>query len=399
MEEWDYEENNKLGLDPKTVSTGNNIKTYWRCRKCGHVWASVLKHRVRGSGCPCCAGKIIVQGINDLASQNKKLAAEWHLTKNTLKPTEVTVNSNKKVWWQCPTCGHEWQAVIASRNNGRGCPSCRQKGISFPELALVFYLKKIYSDTKHRYKDLGFELDIFIPSLSLGIEYDGSYWHKNKLEKDNLKDQKCKENNIKLIRLRAHSLFSTKYADIIWCKEDSYDDFLTAMNKLFEVLKIQYDFIIDLEKDFEEIIDTKKLKELENSLAIKYPELVAEWHPVKNGNLKPENFSYNSHKKVWWQCPDCEYEWQATIANRARGSDCPRCNILKKYTTPPPKDSIEVKHAYGTTWSEEDIKILKEWYPFEGSQVINRLPHKSINAIRAKAYKLNLKINKDKGDY
>ena len=29
-----------------------------------------------------------------------------------------------------------------------------------------------------------------------------------------------------------------------------------------------------------------------------YPELVAQWHPTKNGELKPENISFGSHKKV-----------------------------------------------------------------------------------------------------
>ena len=35
----------------------------------------------------------------------------------------------------------------------------------------------------------GLELDIFYPSLKLGIEYDGYYWHKDKIEKDKLKKQ------------------------------------------------------------------------------------------------------------------------------------------------------------------------------------------------------------------
>ncbi|MCH5314701.1 MAG: zinc-ribbon domain-containing protein, partial [Eubacterium sp.] len=33
---------------------------------------------------------------------------------------------NKKVWWKCCK-GHEWQATISDRNNGRGCPYCSGK--------------------------------------------------------------------------------------------------------------------------------------------------------------------------------------------------------------------------------------------------------------------------------
>ena len=32
------------------------------------------------------------------------------------------------------------------------------------------------------------ELDIYIPSLHLAIEYDGAHWHKNKSENDNYKN-------------------------------------------------------------------------------------------------------------------------------------------------------------------------------------------------------------------
>jgi hypothetical protein len=67
-----------------------------------------------------------------LAYRFPELAKERHPTKNgTLLPSQVFPGSNKKVWWKC-TEGHEWQAVIYSRNNGNGCPICanekRKKG-------------------------------------------------------------------------------------------------------------------------------------------------------------------------------------------------------------------------------------------------------------------------------
>ena len=55
---------------------------------------------------------------------------------------DVLPNSNKKAWWLCKN-GHEWQAVIANRTNGRGCPVCNsEQNTSFPEYAIVYYLKK-----------------------------------------------------------------------------------------------------------------------------------------------------------------------------------------------------------------------------------------------------------------
>ena len=64
------------------------------------------------------------------------LAREWHTRKNPgLTPYEVTPGSGKKVWWICKE-GHEWEAVINSRNRGSGCPFCsRQKNASFTNVA------------------------------------------------------------------------------------------------------------------------------------------------------------------------------------------------------------------------------------------------------------------------
>ena len=46
------------------------------------------------------------------------------------------------------------------------------------------------------------ELDIFVPSLFIAIEYDGEYWHKNKYAKDLTKNIECERNDIRLIRVR-----------------------------------------------------------------------------------------------------------------------------------------------------------------------------------------------------
>lgn len=56
-----------------------------------------------------------------------------------------------------------------------------------------------------------------------------------------------------------------------------------------------------------------------------YPELAAQWHPTRNGELQPGDFTAGSERKVWWQCEE-GHEWQALIENRARkGQKCPYC--------------------------------------------------------------------------
>jgi len=59
-------------------------------------------------------------------SDNAQLMAEWDWERNSelgMDPPNLTCGSHKKVWWKCDK-GHEWQAVIGSRNNGCGCPYC-----------------------------------------------------------------------------------------------------------------------------------------------------------------------------------------------------------------------------------------------------------------------------------
>jgi len=69
---------------------------------------------------------------------------------------------------------------------------------------------------------------------------------------------------------------------------------------------------------------------LSNCLARINPELAKEWHPTKNGSLTPFDVTYNSNKKVWWQCKkEKEHVWMTTINSRSKGSGCPDCSKLR----------------------------------------------------------------------
>jgi DNA-directed RNA polymerase subunit RPC12/RpoP len=123
--EWDYEKNGSL--IPEVFCIGSTAKAWWKCDK-GHSWRTQIRTR-KESGCPYCAGQMVLAGYNDLATTNPTLAAQWDLGKNgALCPKDVSANSGVKAWWRCAQ-GHQWKAVIASRNNGNGCPYCAGKAI------------------------------------------------------------------------------------------------------------------------------------------------------------------------------------------------------------------------------------------------------------------------------
>ena len=125
-------------LLPSQVGAGTKRKVWWKCHL-GHEWEASVSSRNKGSGCPYCAGQRAISGVNDLSTVNPGLAAEWHPNKNgPLYPNQIMPKSSRKVWW-LGKCGHEWEATVANRKSGNGCPFCSGRKIlkGFNDLATV----------------------------------------------------------------------------------------------------------------------------------------------------------------------------------------------------------------------------------------------------------------------
>jgi hypothetical protein len=323
MTEWHWERNKELGFSPEKLTCGSGRKVWWRCAN-GHEWQAIIANRNKGQGCPYCAGRYAVKGINDLQTVNPELAEEWNYEKNDgLMPINVLPNSNKKVWWVCSK-GHEWQATINSRNNGNGCPVCStEQKTSFPEYALVYYLGKYGLEAVHLFKENGYELDVYIPSKRVAIEYDGFYWHKDKVGNDLEKNQKCKKDSIRLYRIREGlpSLSDTSKDYLVHRYQDNLALVLTEV--LSDIVGICVD--VNLERDALAIENLREHTQKTSSLLLSNPEIAHEWNHEKNGRLKPEVITAGSRKKVWWVCSK-GHEWQATIASRNSGNGCPYCS-------------------------------------------------------------------------
>jgi hypothetical protein len=95
-----------------------------------------------------------------------------------------------------------------------------------------------------------------------------------------------------------------------------------------------------------------------NDLATKNPDLAAEWHPSKNGDLMPEDVTSSSNKKVWWLCSE-SHEWEATINRRNSGSGCPFCSGYF---------AIVGETDLGTL----DPNLALEWHPTKNGDVTPR---------------------------
>jgi len=143
--EWHPDKNKSFKPSDCTISSGK--KVWWRCKK-GHEWQSVVSARTGKDycGCPYCYGRYPIPGVNDLATINPSLAAEWHFEKNkNLKPSQVMPYSNRRVWWICGK-NHEWKASVADRTISKGCPFCSGRRPIVGETDLATLMPEIASE-------------------------------------------------------------------------------------------------------------------------------------------------------------------------------------------------------------------------------------------------------------
>lgn len=80
------------------------------------------------------------------------------------------------------------------------------KNVSKGEREVQQLVRDVYSDSLNNDRKVikPLELDIYIPSLRVGIEYDGDYWHSLDYmkQRDVIKEQLCLSKNITLIRVK-----------------------------------------------------------------------------------------------------------------------------------------------------------------------------------------------------
>ena len=207
--------------------------------------------------------------MQSLKNLYPKIAEEWHPTKNgDLKPDQVPYGSDKKVWWKCPKGeDHEWEAQVYNRSHGTGCPFCsRRRAGKDSNLAVLF------------------------PDLA-------KEWHYEK--NGDLKPEN----------------FAKRSGKKVWwqCPKEEDHDWETTIAARSNGSGCPYCVGQKVSKD--------------NNFAELFPDIAKEWHPAKNGDLKPDQVSFGSKKKVWWQCPKGEgHEWETQVCNRSNGTGCPFCS-------------------------------------------------------------------------
>jgi len=92
------------------------------------------------------------------------------------------------------------------------------------------------------------------------------------------------------------------------------------------------------------------------NLEVLYPDIAKQWHPTKNGDLKPKNFLPLSHKKIWWKC-DKDHEYDARISHRTgRNQGCSYC--------------ANKKVGYGNDLETKFPRVANEWHPTKNGDLL-----------------------------
>jgi hypothetical protein len=176
------------------------------------------KH-VRGDGCPKCGDLIVPnrKSLTDFLNNSKIVHGDKY---NYGKVDYKGANTNVII--TCPKHGDFTQTPSKHINAEQGCPSCNEsKGEKLINDLLLknkinLVRQKRFLDcvnTLGKKKCLPLPFDFYLPNLNTCIEYDGEQHYKpvltfggidefKKLQgRDEMKNQYCKKNGIKLIRI------------------------------------------------------------------------------------------------------------------------------------------------------------------------------------------------------
>ena len=248
-------------------------------------------------------------------------AKYWSEKNGDVKPRNVTKFNNIKRWFKCGECEHEFQSSLCNISNGKWCPFCSNKSIcrydscrhcfnnSFASSDKAKYWSEKNGDVKPR--------DVFKSSHT-------KYWFK------------CGE---------CEHEFQSGLCSISkghWCS------FCSNQNLCQD----------DCRHCFA------------NSFAISDK---AKYWSEKNGDVKPRDVFKSSGKKYWFNCGECNHEFESGLNNISNGKWCPNCvnkteakllvylmrifpDILKQYR----KEWCKNKFYLPFDFCIEELKIIIE---------------------------------------
>ena len=378
--EWDYEKN--FPLTPDQVPVGRSSKVWWKCKK-GHGWQAQISNRTNKDNrnkCPYCSGLLPWKGETDLETVFPHIAKQWDYEKNgDKKPSDYLPSSGKPAWWICEK-GHEWEAVISSRQH-TGCPYCSNKRV------LKGY-NDLESNAPELLKDWDCTKNIVLPS-EIVCGYNKKVWWKCSVcgyeweASPNMRFYRhtgCPACTHQVIRRKVNgaiqydSIGRPMYNDLESVRPDIAKQWDYERNGDLKPSDVNAGserkvwWICEKGHHYEASVyqratknagggtncpycSNKKVLKGYNDLETLNPEVASEWNFEKNGDLKPSDFVISSGRRVWWKCKTCGYEWEASIANRSSKHNQTKCPLCTHQVLVPGINDLATVYP----------KLLEEW--------------------------------------
>lgn len=186
----------------KVDYTSSKVKVKIICPEHGEFQQSATKH-LNNQGCPDCGnistGKKLKVSVDDLIVKLKTA----HSDKYDYDLTNYN-NSHSKIEINCSKHGN-FKQLVYDHIAGHGCPKCTSS-ISSYELELNSFINELGCNTITSDRSIisPQQLDIYIPSKNIAIEFDGIYWHSELYKPDDYhinKTNLCEAKDVRLIHI------------------------------------------------------------------------------------------------------------------------------------------------------------------------------------------------------
>ena len=172
------------------------------CKEHGEFQQVLIEH-LKGVGCKKCKSNSYSKSKLSNTEEFIVKANKKHNNYYTYENSEYTgARNNIKI--TCPIHG-DFTQISQNHLIGHACVKCGNKSVSKVEEEVIeFLIDYVEVETSNRNILNGSEIDIFIPSKGMGIEFNGLYWHSDKFKDDNYhlnKTKKCEDKGLTLIHI------------------------------------------------------------------------------------------------------------------------------------------------------------------------------------------------------
>ena len=309
MEIFNYCNQCKKSLNCDNFDKKKNGDYYTRCKSCRINHNENEKNKYIKKICSSrnlCNDKNCDECLNksfasyDGKTENGKLKIDcWHPTKNgNMKPRDITKYSNKKYWFHCDVCNHDFDSSLNNVSGKRWCSYCCVSS------------RKLCND-----KDCNFCFDKSFASYNgktVNDKFKVDCWHPTK--NGNLTPRYITISTGKKYWFKCDNCFHNINIVISG---------ITRVNSWCPYCSIPV----------QKICNDKSCNHCFNKSFASYNGKTANgklkvdcFHPTKNGKLIPRNIAKQYSKNCWFQCDVCQHDFNSSLNHITGGNNwCSYC--------------------------------------------------------------------------